>query len=346
MTHALECEALHKSFGTTTAVRDVTLAVRSGKLTALLGPSGCGKTTLLRLVAGFEIPEQGIITINGRVVAGNGQFVPSEARRVGMVFQEYALFPHLNVIDNAAFGLRGAAAYKKARAAEVLSLVGLDGFASRMPHELSGGQQQRVALARALAPRPEVLLLDEPFSNLDAALRNQVRAEVRSILLTAGTTAIIVTHDQQEALSLADEVAVMIEGTIQHIAPPQQLYLTPKTRAVAGFIGEANFVPGQADGGIVHCVLGELPITASLHAPVEVLIRPEAVFLEAQPVIGTTPVARVLWREFYGHDQRVGVVLDNGTRLIARLDAGQQFEIGQSVGVYISTPLHVFPVGI
>jgi iron(III) transport system ATP-binding protein len=345
MINALECHALHKSFGGQAAVRDVTLAVRSGKLTALLGPSGCGKTTLLRLVAGFEIPDQGTITIKGRVVAGNGQYVPSEARRVGMVFQEYALFPHLSVIDNVAFGLRGSATKKQARAAEVLSLVGLDGFAARMPHELSGGQQQRVALARALAPRPDVMLLDEPFSNLDAALRTQVRAEVRSILLTAGTTAIIVTHDQQEALSLADEVAVMIDGMIHQIAPPQALYLAPKTRAVAGFIGEANFVPGRAEGGIVRCTLGELPITTTLHEAVEVLIRPEAVFLEAQPVIGTTPLARILWREYYGHDQRVGVALDDGTRLVARLDAGQRFEIGQSVGVYISTPLQVFPVG-
>src|SRR5688572_16636321 len=210
MSKALEVEKISKHFNGNEVVKNFSLEAEAGEFITLLGPSGCGKTTSLRLLAGFERPDSGIIKIAGEVVASKSQYLPAEKRRVGMVFQDYALFPHVNVLGNIGFGLQGKE--KQKRAKEMLSLVGLDGFGERMPHELSGGQQQRVALARALAPQPNVMLLDEPFSNLDTSLRQQVRGEVRNILREAGTTTIFVTHDQEEALSLSDRVAVMFEG--------------------------------------------------------------------------------------------------------------------------------------
>jgi iron(III) transport system ATP-binding protein len=313
---------------------------------ALLGPSGCGKTTLLRLVAGFEWPDSGTIAVNGHIVAGGSQRIPAEQRHVGMVFQEYALFPHLDVAGNIGFGLRGLAREKQDRIAEMLALVGLSELAHRMPHELSGGQQQRVALARALAPRPEILLLDEPFSNLDAALRGQVRTEVQAILKASGATCLFVTHDQQEALSLADEVAVMFDGQIVQVAPPQRLYLHPINQAVAAFVGEANFLPGQVDGTNVRCALGTLPVNTPHRAasgPVEVLIRPEAISLvrERDDTVGLS--GEVLWREFYGHDQRIAVALENGAQIVARLDSSRSFAPGEVVSVRVAGPVQVFP---
>jgi iron(III) transport system ATP-binding protein len=227
---AIVCADVCKSFGAVRAVDRVALRLPPGLLLALLGPSGCGKTTMLRLLAGFETPDAGTIEIGGQRVFGAGINLPPERRRVGMVFQDYALFPHLDVARNIAFGVpRGPD--RGRRIVEALRLVGLDGYQERMPHELSGGQQQRVALARALAPRPDLLLLDEPFSNLDAALRAQVRGEVRQILAAADATAIMVTHDQEEALSLADQVAVMQEGTVVQVASPFDLYQRRPPRA-------------------------------------------------------------------------------------------------------------------
>jgi iron(III) transport system ATP-binding protein len=260
-----------------------------------------------------------------------------------MVFQEYALFPHLTVSENIGFGLRDGAAVKRSRVADMLALVGLKALGSRMPHELSGGQQQRVALARALAPRPEVLLLDEPFSNLDAALRRQMRTEVRTILKQAGTSCVFVTHDQEEALSLADQVAVMVEGSIVQMDAPAQLYQMPATKLVATFVGEANILRGEAFGGIVRCALGELPVSNPTNGVVDVLIRPELIQLEREIPSPTTPTAEIRWREFYGPDQRVGIALDDGTALTARISARQALEIGERVGVYVVTPTVVFP---
>jgi iron(III) transport system ATP-binding protein len=331
----LECRNLEKSFGTIPVIQGISLSVRAGEILALLGPSGCGKTTLLRLIAGFEWPEQGLITINGRTVVGDGARVPAEQRRVGMVFQEYALFPHLNVAANIGFGLPWRD--KTARVTEMLALAGLDGLGGRMPYELSGGQQQRVALARALAPSPEVLLLDEPFSNLDAALRTQVRAEVRGILRQTGKTCIFVTHDQEEALSLADQVAVMLEGRIAQFAAPEQLYHRPASHAVARFVGEANFLPAEAQGDTAAAVIGRLPLAAAAYGAVDVLLRPEDVSLSAD---GDTPNAAVIWREFYGHDQRLGLRLDDGSELVARLDSRPAFAPGQRVRVGARAPLH------
>jgi len=337
---AIRCQNLSKKFGEVQAVLGVNLVLHEGCFLALLGPSGCGKTTTLRLLAGFEAPDSGQVEIAGQAVNGPGLHAPPERRRVGMVFQEYALFPHMNVAGNVAYGLpKGPNKQERVHAA--LDMVGLADLKTRMPYELSGGQQQRVALARALAPKPAVVLLDEPFSNLDAGLRSQVRAEVRQILRRAQATAIFVTHDQEEALSLADEVAVMLEGQIAQTDSPQRLYRRPATRQIAAFLGEANFLPGQAGPGQVTCELGQLP-TACIHAgPVEVMLRPEDVSL----VVAESGSAEVMQREYFGHDQLVEVRLGSGASLKSRLlgPAGD-FYPGQRVNVEIRDQVVVYPV--
>ncbi|MDX2137036.1 MAG: ABC transporter ATP-binding protein [Chloroflexota bacterium] len=325
---AVECIDLTKTYDRQPVLRGVSLRVKAGQIVALLGPSGCGKTTTLRMIAGFETPDGGSVLIDGRVVADARSSQPAEVRRVGMVFQEYALFPHLNVYENVAFGLRGN--QKAARVAEMLTLVGLGGLDKRMPHELSGGQQQRVALARALAPAPRVLLLDEPFSNLDTALRAQVRTEISAILRQAGITAILVTHDQEEALSLADEVAVMFEGQVAQVAEPQTLYRQPTSRAVAAFVGEANFLPAKAHGMTARCALGDLTLDEHASGAVDVLLRPE----QLQLVTSNDGAGRVLWREFYGHTQRIGVSYGD-LALVARADAIERYTPGQTVNVVV-----------
>jgi iron(III) transport system ATP-binding protein len=330
----VRCYDLSKIFGRVSAVEGLNLALPPGRFLALLGPSGCGKTTTLRLLAGFELPDRGKIEIGGRLVSAPGLHVPPEGRSVGMVFQEYALFPHLNIADNVAYGVPKGMDKKK-RVAEMLELVGLTELASRMPHELSGGQQQRVALARALAPHPTLILLDEPFSNLDAALRQSVREEVRQILRQAGATAIFVTHDQEEALSLADEVAVMIEGTILQVGTPQQVYLRPARREVAKFVGEANFLAGEANGSSVTCMFGNLPLAEAAHGAVEILIRPEMVLLQPDPE-GTGCVERV---SFFGHDQMVQVSLPDGVRLQARTQPHLNLIPGSQVQVAVNGPV-------
>lgn len=231
------------------AVDHVSLTLQAGDLLALLGPSGCGKTTLLRLVAGFEKPQTGMITVNGQPVAGGGHWIPPEARRLGMVFQDYALFPHLTVADNVAFGLtldrKRATSGVRARVAETLALVGLESLSQRYPHELSGGQQQRVALARALAPQPALVLLDEPLSNLDAQVRQRLRLEIRQILRSAGASGIFVTHDREEAMAISDRVGVMRQGQLEQIDTPEQIYWQPRSRFVAAFVAQTNFVPAR-----------------------------------------------------------------------------------------------------
>jgi iron(III) transport system ATP-binding protein len=344
----IRLSGVSKSFGAVEAVRHLNLDVTEGKILALLGPSGCGKTTTLRLLAGFESPDAGEIEIAGRLVAGRGVDVAPEKRRVGMVFQDFALFSHLTVAKNVAYGLKGVLRGKKrdARVAEVLDLARLDGLEDRMPYELSGGQQQRVALARALAPDPAIVLLDEPFSNLDAALRAQVRAETRDILAAAGATAIFVTHDQEEALSLADDVAIMLDGTIVQVAPPEVLYHRPATRAVAEFVGEANFVPGTAENGQLRCALGDVPTCGECAGHVEAMLRPEALHLRALPDeedAGVGIGATVLGREFYGHDQLIKLRLDSGPVLCSRLGGGPGFKPGDRVAVEVQGQALVFP---
>ncbi len=343
MSPAVRLLGVGRSYGPVFAAHDVDLEVGHGEVLALLGPSGCGKTTTLRLIAGFETPDVGTIEVGGRTVAAPGVRVPPEKRRVGMVFQDYALFPHLTVAQNVAYGLSNG---KKARIGEVLELTHLQGMGARMPHELSGGQQQRVALARALAPNPEVVLLDEPFSNLDAALRVRVRAEMRDILADAGATAIFVTHDQEEALSLADEVAVMMDGTVVQKAAPEILYHNPASRRVAEFVGEANFIPGTHENGRLSCALGDVPACGDCTGPVEAMLRPEALRLRSLPngdVAGQESGATVISREFFGHDQLIKLRLDSGPVLCSRLGGGPGFRPGERVAVAVAGQALVFP---
>jgi iron(III) transport system ATP-binding protein len=335
---AVRVDGLRKAFGAVQAVAGIAFAVPSGQVLGLLGPSGCGKTTALRLVAGIERPDAGSVWLGERQVAGPDTYVPPERRHVGMVFQDYALFPHLNVTDNVAFGLpRGPE--RARRVADALALVGLEGLDRRWPHELSGGQQQRVALARALAPRPDVLLLDEPFSNLDATLRLRVRAEVRAILAAAGVTAIFVTHDREEALSLADAVAVMDAGRILQLAPPEELYQTPASPLVARAVGDADFLPADAQGLTADCELGAVPLAQDARGPVDLLVRPEAVALAPDPAGPAT----VVERQFVGPYQLITVRLPSGTVLRARTAPTIPLTVGAPVNVHLQPPLHAFP---
>ncbi len=316
----VEVAGARKAFGPVTALDGADLWVEAGTLTAVLGPSGCGKTTLLRAVAGFERLDEGTISVGGRVVAGPGVQVPPERRRVGIVPQEQALFPHLSVAANVGFGLpRGPE--RAPRVDAMLELAGLAGLGGRMPHELSGGQQQRVALARALAPAPSVVLLDEPFANLDAALRVTLRTEVRRILRASGATAMFVTHDQEEALSTADTVAVMRAGRVVQSGTPDEVYRNPADLWVARFVGDANVLGGELVGeGKVSCVLGVLEcrgdaaLATSGGTRVQVVVRPEQLRLTPSPVAG----AVLHDRQYFGHDALARVTLPDGTDLMAR----------------------------
>ncbi len=336
----IRTKALSCTFGAVLAVDGVDLDVSRGLVLALLGPSGCGKTTMLRLIAGFERPAAGSVEIDGVPVAGDGVWVPPERRRVGMVFQDYALFPHLTVAGNIAYGLREWPRQQVAeRLAEVLRLVGLQGLDRRYAHELSGGQQQRVALARALAPQPAVILMDEPFSNLDAALRGQVRGEVKRILNDAHATAVFVTHDQEEAFAIADEVAVMRSGRIAQQAQPEELYRRPADRGVAAFVGDADFLPGRSLGHRVDTELGSLRLAHPFHGPVEVVLRPEDVRLEKHD----EGRALVVQREFYGHDQMLVVQLETGRAVRARLGSLDPLRPGDRCHVWVTAPVHAYP---
>ena len=323
---AIRCRNLAKRFGETVAVEAFNLDVWKGSLVGLLGPSGCGKTTVLRLIAGFEQPDSGSIEVGGEMVVGE-TFVPPEQRNVGMVFQDYALFPHMTVARNIGYGLADAAGD---RVGEVIDVVGMNGLEDRFPHELSGGQQQRVALARALAPRPEVILLDEPFSNLDATLRDRVRREVREILVDSDTTAVIVTHDQEEALSMSDVVAVMNEGRVLQAGTPHQLYTEPIDRWVAGFVGEADFLEGVASDGVVKTEVGSFP--ADGDGQKEVMIRPE----EVELTIDADGLGEIVAQEFYGHDQLLWVRLPSGRLLRARTAPTPLLKVGERVAVQIT----------
>ncbi len=277
----LHLHQIHKSYGDSLAVDGVSLTLQPGEILALLGPSGCGKTTLLRLMGGFERPDQGTVALGGQVVAGPSAWVPPEQRSVGMVFQNFALFPHLTVEKNVAFGLRGAGAGDRLQAA--LQLVGLGGFAQRYPHELSGGQQQRVALARALAPQPKVILLDEPLSSLDVQVRLHLRQEVRRILKATGISAVFVTHDQEEALSLADRVGVMREGTLEQVGTPEDLYRHPASQFVAEFVTQANFLPARLEGTTWVTPVGQFPVPPGVTAQAGTLmVRQEDLHLIPQ----------------------------------------------------------------
>jgi len=307
--NSVHCENVTKFYHGLPAVQGLSLTVQQGEILALLGPSGCGKTTTLRLIAGFEKPEAGRIMLGEREVAGPSGCMPPERRQVGMVFQHYALFPHLTVAANVAYGLAHHTD-RAARVREVLAVVGLSGLEARMPHELSGGQQQRVALARALAPRPQVLLLDEPFSNLDADRRATVRTQVREILKAVGTTAIFVTHDQEEALVIGDRVAVLNHGCLEQIAAPQELYARPATRFVAEFFGQPFFLSGRVAADGLHTELGFVaqPPSLPVGAPVDVLVRPDDVVLTPD----ANGSARITHSIFRGDSYLYEVALPSG----------------------------------
>lgn len=286
MTPVLSLHDVSKSFQASVPVlQQISLQMETGTMVCLLGPSGCGKTTLLRLIAGFEEPDAGTIYLIKRLVSRPGLVVPPEQRQIGMVFQEYALFPHMTIGQNIQFGLfRWPAAWRRTRLGEMLQLVGLEGLAKRYPHELSGGQQQRVALARALAPNPQLLLLDEPFSNLDVNMRQQLREEVQAILARAGITTLLVTHDQEEALSLADALAVINQGRIVQYAMPDEVIQRPHTRFVAEFLALGHFLGGEIRDNHVATEMGQVPLTPDWPLTpdcrqVDVLIRPECVQL-------------------------------------------------------------------
>ena len=333
---ALRTLALTKRFGEVVAVDAVDLDVRSGEFLGVLGPSGCGKTTLLRLIAGFERPDAGGIEIGGRVVAGPRRMRAPEERRIGMVFQESALFPHLDVAGNIGFGIprRG----RETRVAELVALVGLAGLQHRMPHELSGGQQQRVALARALAPDPTLIMLDEPFSNLDATLRAQLRGEVREILRAARATTLFVTHDQAEALEISDRVAVMRAGRIEQLSTPDEIYLRPVNRFVAGFFGEANLLPGEVRHGEVQTLVGRFRAGGGALADgalAEVLLRPEQLHMLPVDRLATPPrpesVLRIVRRVFHGSEVHHVLRSETGLELEAATPSSSTLEVGTAV---------------
>ena len=345
MTTPLICTNLHKSFGRFPAVNGVSFTVATGQILALLGPSGCGKTTTLRLIAGFEQLERGAIEIGGQLVADERLQLPPEKRRAGMVFQDYAIFPHLTVLENVQFGMgRGQPA--KDRAMEMLAFVGLTDQDDKMPQELSGGQQQRVSLARALAPKPAVLLLDEPFSNLDASLRNEVRQEVKQLLKASGTTAVFVTHDQEEALYIGDEVAVMAQGQIEQIGPPETIFHAPRTRFVAQFLGHTDFIPASVSATGLETPLGFLAQKVALPAgtAVEILSRAD----DVEVTESATGNGRVIDRRFIGIAYIYTVKLENGLEIQSWEPHTRHLEVGTAVAVKftLAHKLTVFHEGV
>ncbi len=321
------------------ALDNLSLQAGPGEIIALLGPSGSGKTTVLRLIAGFEKPDTGVVEIGGEIMANHKVFVPPEVRGVGMVFQEYALFPHLTVEDNIAFGLQQLDPLTRTqRVTGMLETVGLGPFAGRYPHELSGGQQQRVALARALAPRPSVLLLDEPFSNLDTDLMAQMHQEVYTILRELGTTALFVTHDQEEAFMIADRVGILNQGRLEQFGGPEEIYHRPATRFVARFVGKADFLPGRVTAAGIETEVGYLPNTPKFPTGtrVEVMIRPDHIELIPDPM-GS---GMVLARQFRGQDYLVAVQLPSGATIHSHQPSTLTLYPGHRAKV-IARPTHV-----
>ncbi len=367
-----ETEAAHVSLKNLTkafnanvrAVFELTIEVKKGEFLSLLGPSGCGKTTILRLIAGLEMPDKGIIRIGDKIVAGN-EWIQPEKRKIGLVFQDYALFPHMTIFKNIAFGLTGCAKNElKQKVMELLKMVGLPDIAERYPHELSGGQQQRVALARALAPSPEVMLLDEPFSNLDADLRMELRTETKRILKESGTTAILVTHDQEEAFSLSDRVGVLNSGRLEQIGTPEEIYHRPVTRFVANFVGRADFIDGRIEGDFVISDIGvfkcgdampcdTLDVDPSrklaqlgrqqdfltepeLFNEVELMIRPDDVDFAIDPQGN----ASIIEAEFLGAEIVYKILLLNGKVIHSIRPSTRSFSIGSRVNITVD-PAHI-----
>jgi iron(III) transport system ATP-binding protein len=327
----LEVENLRHAYGRQEVVRGLNFALARGAIGCLLGPSGCGKTTVLRCIAGFEGIQEGEIRLAGKVVSGRGVMLPPEHRRIGMVFQDYALFPHLPVSGNIAFGLHATRAHERAaRVAELAQLVGLSASLDKYPHEISGGQQQRVALARALAPRPELLLLDEPFSNLDVDLRERLSLEVRDIIKASGATAVLVTHDQQEAFAMADEIGVLHQGRIQQWDNPYNLYHRPANRFVADFVGQGVFLPATAlNGRQLQIELGVLQGDSQGLQNLEVLLRPDDVVHD-----DSAPTqAEVVHKAFRGAEILYTLRLASGQKVLALVPSHHNHALGEKIGI-------------
>jgi iron(III) transport system ATP-binding protein len=338
----LELRDVRQAYGNSEVVRGLSLTLPRGAIGCLLGASGCGKTTVLRCVAGFEPVTAGEIVLNGQVVSAPGSTVPPEKRRIGMVFQDYALFPHLSVRENIAFGLHGQPRTGRTRRAdELLDAVGLAGEGDKFPHELSGGQQQRVALARALAPQPELLLLDEPFSNLDVELRERLGQEVRDIIKRSHTTAVLVTHDQQEAFAIADEIGIMHDGAIQQWDSAYNLYHRPANRFVADFVGQGVFLPGSVKGSRevdieLGALRGEIPPMCELGCDtcgkgcqVEVLLRPDDIVHDDASALR----AEVLHKAFRGAEILYTLRLASGRKVLALVPSHHNHALGEQIGI-------------
>ncbi|UJS22612.1 ABC transporter ATP-binding protein [Thiothrix winogradskyi] len=324
---------IHIEYGSNAVVHDVNLTVEDGQIGCLLGPSGCGKTTLLRAIAGFEPVTRGTITLKDQVISAPDVHLPPEKRNIGMVFQDYALFPHLSIADNITFGIRKQSGKDKVRrVAELLELVNLPGYEKRYPHELSGGQQQRIALARALAPQPRLLLLDEPFGSQDVELREMLAREVRDILKREGMTAILVTHDQHEAFAMADEIGVLQSGRLQQWDTGYNLYHTPVNQFVAGFIGQGALITGtvlnhDTVSTLLGAVKGEVPFDCVPNCPVDVLIRPDDLKLVAD----APRKAKVVSRVFRGAEYLYVLGLADNSQILALAPSHQEYAIGETV---------------
>lgn len=338
----LQVEHISHGYTAQPVVDDISFTLHQGEIACLLGASGCGKTTMLRLIAGFEAPRSGVIRVNGEVVADARRQIPPESRRMGMVFQDYALFPHLSVADNIGFGLRKKSALaRRQRVGDLLDLVGLNGRGGRFPHELSGGQQQRVALARALAPEPLLLLLDEPFSNLDVELRERLSLEVRDILKRSGIAAILVTHDQHEAFAVADVVGVMSRGCIEQWDSPYNLYHRPSTRYVADFVGQGAFIPGEVmSPRLVRVELGMLHSSVPLecatscaecsrNCALDVLLRPDDVIHDDASKV----LAEVVAKAFRGAEFLYTLRLESGREVLSLVPSHHNHAIGERIGI-------------
>ena len=347
----LQIQGVIKGFPgqSTPALNDITFDLYPVEIIGLLGPSGCGKTTLLRIIAGFESPSQGSVTLGGNCVSSRQALLPPEKRNTGMVFQDYALFPHLTIADNIAFGLKQQPSGKqlnrgqiRERIAEVLDLVGLSGLEKRYPHELSGGQQQRIALARALAPRPRLILLDEPLSNLDVQVRRRLRHEIRRILKATGIAVIFVTHDQEEAMAISDRIGVMHQGNLAQIDHPEVIYTQPANRFVAEFVTQANFLTAYCQGDEIATAFGHWQVLAPIaEGPGEIMLREEEI--EITPATEST--VKVCDRQFLGREYRYCLQSDSsGQQLHARLPLQTQIPIGAAVSVsLVNQSPKIFP---
>jgi len=346
-TNVVECIKLTKHFDNRRIVNELNLVVEEGSILVLLGPSGSGKTTTLRLIAGFEQPDSGVIKIAGKPVFNRGLFVPPEKRKVGMVFQDYALFPHLSVTQNIRFGIpRGDESNEKV--ADLLSLLHLKDFGNRMPHELSGGQQQRVALGRAMATDPQIILLDEPFSNLHPALRIQVREEIRDILKSREATAIFVTHDQEEALFMGDNLAIINDGNVEQIDVPEKIFHHPRTRFVASFMGVVDFIPASLVNGSLYTELGSVNtsnhiINNNTSNRIEVMVRPDDVTIYPSE----NGNGKISGRIFQGGFNLYRITLDSGILVHSILMHTRNYQLGTKVKVELGSghPLRCFSNG-